>query len=143
MQIFLHGLTCEVSPLVNILKGVAVLEAQFLVKIVASSGLSARKILFESVNTFQLHVREHQLTAGNCQFSLSQHKILREEAFLTKDTYDFLCDWLMVIGLVGEEGVMGPKAELFDMSSACSMLSPAISPSSSTMPSTQPPKYTK
>ena len=52
-------------------------------------------------------------------------------------TYDFLCDWLIVRGVEGEEGVWGPKAELPEMSSASS-ISDTILLSSSAPASTQP-----
>ena len=52
-------------------------------------------------------------------------------------TYDFLCDWLIVRGVDGEEGVWGPKAELPEMSSASS-ISDTILLSSSPPASTQP-----
>ena len=49
-------------------------------------------------------------------------------------------DWLIVIGVEGDDGVTGPKAELLEMSSAISG-SPTIWPSSSTIPWTQPPEH--
>ena len=57
-----------------------------------------------------------------------------------KSTYDFLWDWLIVMGVEGDDGVTGPKAELLEMSSASSA-SPTICPSSSTIPWTQPPEH--
>ena len=105
----MRPVTCQVRPLVDVRQGVAVLEAELLVQIISSSSFSANTEL------------------GVISFSSRQ----------PLKTHDFLCDWLMAIGVEGVEGEAGPKAEFLLISSPLSR-SPSW-PSSSTIPSTQPP----
>ena len=132
------SLTCEISALVDVCEGIVVCEAQFLIKIVPGSCFSKTNISSMCFPIALQYNNGPQLEIANfyCEINRKENKLAALLGWTIVDlhlsidcinlfgkylnTYDFLCDWLIVIGLEGEEGVWGPNAVSPLMSSGLS-----------------------